>query len=212
MSRLILFHDECPNVINRTGEWSPEVRGQTLEVAALLSQQGWRLGGSEFRVFQPWEESSSAQGFWGWRPSLYKFIQDYRHGLKNDVYVVPAHRAGTGWIKTWVPEGCLRTGQTCGAVGESPSAGRLQRCSRDSVKGAPKWGRGRKRWFAYIFKTQMTNSHLKRQMAPEGARELSLPLPAVRSQTGGVTWTFPIFKKPPSALFSSPPLPLIFLP
>lgn len=43
--------------------------------------------------------------------------------MVNDVYVVPAHRAGTGWIEAWVLEGCLRTGQTCGLTWDLPGPG-----------------------------------------------------------------------------------------
>lgn len=37
MSPLILFLDKYPNVLNIIGKWSLEVRGQTLEMAALQS-------------------------------------------------------------------------------------------------------------------------------------------------------------------------------
>ena len=77
----------------------------------------------EFRVFKPWELSSSAQRNGGFGGQVYTGKQEYRHDFKNDIYVVLAHRARTGWIEDWVLEGSPGTGQTHGSAWDLPDTG-----------------------------------------------------------------------------------------
>lgn len=115
------------------------MRGQTLEVAVLESEQrleAWRLGSSGFKVSHLGRRPVVPRGIGG---QVYTGKQDYRHGLSNDIYVVPAHTAGSGWIEAWMLESCLRTGQTCGSMWDlpGPEAQTLQwgQCQGDSNMG-----------------------------------------------------------------------------